>query len=115
MELATRPLINAGFALTLAAAGVNAAPVVAPLPGLPNVQARDVQLVDVSWEQVLQTALANATDIYDHLSPPDAGVQRGDHPFRPPRWRGAVHLLIARHDAQQHQRRLVLGAPFRHT
>jgi hypothetical protein len=77
MELATRPLINAGFALTLAAAGVIAAPVVAPLPGLPNVQARDVQLVDVSWEQVLQTALANATDIYDHFSPaPFADLQQ---------------------------------------
>ena len=28
-----------------------------------------MQLVDVSWDQVVQTALANATDIYDHLSP----------------------------------------------
>jgi hypothetical protein len=28
-----------------------------------------VQLVDVSWDQVLQTALANATDINDHFSP----------------------------------------------
>ncbi len=30
-----------------------------------------MQLVsgDVSWDQVLQTALANGTDIYDHLSP----------------------------------------------
>ena len=58
MELTARPLINAGFALTFAAAGVIAAPVVAPLPGHPDVQARDVRLVDVSWDQVLQTALA---------------------------------------------------------
>jgi hypothetical protein len=32
---------------------------------------RAVRLVsgDVAWDQVLQTALANGTDIYDHLSP----------------------------------------------
>jgi hypothetical protein len=77
MELNARPLINAGFALTLATAGVIAAPVVASLPGLPNLQTRDVQLVDVSWDQVLQTALANATDIYDHFSPaPFADLQQ---------------------------------------
>ena len=77
MELTARPLINAGFALTLAAAGVIAAPVVAPLPGLPDMQTRDVQLVDVTWDQVLQTALANATDIYDHFSPaPFADLQQ---------------------------------------
>jgi hypothetical protein len=77
MELNARPLINAGFALTLATAGVIAAPVVASLPGLPNMQTRDVQLVDVSWDQVLQTALANATDIYDHFSPaPFADLQQ---------------------------------------
>jgi hypothetical protein len=77
MELTTRPLLNAGFALTLATAGVIAAPVVAPLPSLPDVQARDVQLVDVTWEQVLQTALTSATDIYDHFSPaPFADLQQ---------------------------------------
>src|ERR1700691_5174596 len=77
MELTAHPLINAGFALSLAAAGVIAAPVVAPLPGLPAIQTRDVQLVDVSWDQVLQTALANATDIYDHFSPaPFADLQQ---------------------------------------
>jgi hypothetical protein len=77
MELTARPLINAGFALTLATAGVIAAPVVAPVPSLPDVRARDVQLVDVSWDQVLQTALANATDIYDHFSPaPFADLQQ---------------------------------------
>ncbi len=76
MEL-TAPLINAGFAVSLAAAGVIAAPVVAPLPGLPDMQTRDVQLVDVTWDQVLQTALANATDIYDHFSPaPFADLQQ---------------------------------------
>jgi hypothetical protein len=69
MELTARPLINAGFALTLVGAGVIAAPVVAPLPGLPDVQTRAVQLVDVTWDQVLQTALTNATDINDHFSP----------------------------------------------
>jgi hypothetical protein len=76
MELTARPLINAGFALTLATAGV-IAPVVASLPGLSNMQTRDVQLIDVSWDQVLQTALANATDIYDHFSPaPFADLQQ---------------------------------------
>jgi hypothetical protein len=78
MELTARPLINAGFALTLAGAGViAAAPVVAPLPGLPELQTRAVQLVDVSLDQVLQTALTNATDIYDHFSPaPFADLQQ---------------------------------------
>jgi hypothetical protein len=77
MELTAHPLISAGLALSLAAAGVIAAPVVAPLPGLPDVQAHDVRLVDVSWDQVLQTALANATDIYDHFSPaPFADLQQ---------------------------------------
>jgi hypothetical protein len=77
MELTAHPLISAGLALALAAAGVIAAPVVAPLPGLPDVQAHDVRLVDVSWDQVLQTALANATDIYDHFSPaPFADLQQ---------------------------------------
>src|SRR3984957_16501503 len=77
MELTALPLINAGFALTLATAGVIAAPVVASLPGLSNMQTRDVQLIDVSWDQVLQTALVNATDIYDHFSPaPFADLQQ---------------------------------------
>jgi hypothetical protein len=70
MDITARPYVSAGFAVTLvAAAGLIAAPVVAPLPGLPDLQTRDVQLVDVSWDQVLQTALANATDINDHFSP----------------------------------------------
>jgi hypothetical protein len=69
MELTARPFANAGFALTLAAAGLIATNAVTPLPGPPVPQTRDVQLVDVSWDQVIQTALANATDISDHFSP----------------------------------------------
>jgi hypothetical protein len=77
VQLTARPFTPAGFAVTLAAAGVIAGPIVAPLPGLPSVQTRDVQLVDISWDQVVQSALANSTDIYDHFSPaPFADVQQ---------------------------------------
>ncbi len=69
MELAARRWGTAGFALALAGAGAFAIPMIAPHPELADVQTRAVQLVDVNWDQVLQTALANATDIYDHLSP----------------------------------------------
>jgi hypothetical protein len=72
MELAARRWATAGFALTLAGAGAIATPVAAPLPDLADVQTRAVQLTasgDVPWDQVLQTALTNATDIYDHFSP----------------------------------------------
>ncbi len=71
MDITARPWTTAGFAFTLVAASAIVAPAVAPLADLPALQTRAVQLVsgDVSWDQVLQTALANGTDIYDHLSP----------------------------------------------
>ena len=71
MDISARPWITAGFGVTLVAAGALIAPAVAPVAAIPAVQTHDVQLVsgDVSWDQVLQTALANSTDIYDHLSP----------------------------------------------
>ena len=71
MDITARPWTTAGFAFTLAAAGAIAAPAIAPVADLPALQTHAVQLVsgDVSWDQVLQTALANGTDIYDHLSP----------------------------------------------
>lgn len=71
MNIGARPWATAGFAVTLVAAGALVAPVVAPVGDLSRVQTRAVQLVsgDVSWDQVLQTALANGTDIYEHLSP----------------------------------------------
>ncbi len=55
----------------MVAAGAIAAPVTAPVRSSSDVQQRAVRLVsgDISWDQVLQTALANSTDIYDHLSP----------------------------------------------
>jgi hypothetical protein len=67
MDITARPWTTAGFAFTLVAASA----IVAPVADLPALQTRAVQLVsgDVSWDQVLQTALANGTDIYDHLSP----------------------------------------------
>jgi hypothetical protein len=72
VELAARRWGTAGFAVALAGASAIAIPVVAAHPHLADVQNRAVQLTtagDVSWDQVLQTALTNATDIYDHLSP----------------------------------------------
>ncbi|WIM88188.1 hypothetical protein PT015_01290 [Candidatus Mycobacterium wuenschmannii] len=69
MNITARPSTTAGFTLTLVAAGAIVAPAVAPVADVPIPQSRDVQLVDVSWDQVLQTALANSTDIYDHFSP----------------------------------------------
>jgi hypothetical protein len=71
MDITARPWTTAGFAFTLVAASAIVAPAVAPVADLPALQTRAVQLVsgDVSWDQVLQTALANGTDIYDHLSP----------------------------------------------
>ena len=67
MDITARPWTTSGLALTLVAASA----IVAPVADLPAVQTRAVQLVsgDVSWDQVLQTALANGTDIYDHLAP----------------------------------------------
>ncbi len=71
MDITARPWTTAGFAFTLVAASAIAAPAIAPVADLPALQTHAVQLVsgDVSWDQVLQTALANGTDIYDHLSP----------------------------------------------
>jgi hypothetical protein len=71
MDITARPWTTAGFAFTLVAASAIVAPAFAPVADLPALQTRAVQLVsgDVSWDQVLQTALANGTDIYDHLSP----------------------------------------------
>jgi hypothetical protein len=71
MDITARPWTTAGFAFTLVAASAIAAPAIAPVADLPALQTHAVQLVsgDVSWDQVLQTALANGTDIYDHLAP----------------------------------------------
>ncbi len=71
MNITARPWTAAGFAFTVVVAGAIVGPTVAPVADLPASQARAVRLVsgDVSWDQVLQTALANGTDIYDHLSP----------------------------------------------
>ncbi len=70
MELTARPWITAGFAaVTVVSASAIVTPMTARPTALPDVQTRAVRLVDVSWDQALQTALANATDIYDHLSP----------------------------------------------
>jgi hypothetical protein len=64
---AASPWTTAGFAAALVAAGALAA----PIADQPGVHTRAVRLVsgDVSWDQVLQTALTNSTDIYDHFSP----------------------------------------------
>ncbi len=68
MQIFARPLVTA--AIILAGAGtIAAAPVSASSP---EVQTRAVQLTaagDVTWDQVFQTALANATDIWNHFSP----------------------------------------------
>jgi hypothetical protein len=71
MDITASPWTTAGFAVTLVAAGAIAAPAIAPLADHPDVQTHAVRLAsgDVSWDQVLQTALANSTDISDHFSP----------------------------------------------
>ncbi len=71
INITASPWTTAGFALTLGAAGAIAVPSVAPVADHPDLQTHAVRLVsgDVPWDQVLQTALANSTDIYDHLSP----------------------------------------------
>jgi hypothetical protein len=71
MDITARPWTTAGFAFTLVAASAIVAPAVVPVAGRPALQTHAVQLVsgDIPWDQVLQTALANGTDIYDHLSP----------------------------------------------
>ncbi|UMB68076.1 hypothetical protein [Mycobacterium paraterrae] len=67
MDITASPWTTAGFAVALVAAGALGA----SAPDQPGVQTRAVRLVsgDVPWDQVLQTALANSTDIYDHFSP----------------------------------------------
>ena len=84
MELTARPRITAGFA---AVTVVNASAIVTPMTvrptALPDAQTRVVQLVDVSWDQVLQTALTKATDIYDHLSPPRSPTRNSSPPTSP--------------------------------
>ncbi len=73
MELTVRPRITVGLAAaTVIGAGAIVIPMFAPLPALPDVQSQAVRLIasdDIPWDQVLQTASANATDIYDHLAP----------------------------------------------
>jgi hypothetical protein len=70
MELTARPWITIGFAtVTVVSAGAIVTSLAGHPTALSDVQTRAVQLVDVSWDQVVQTALTNATDIYDHLSP----------------------------------------------
>ena len=70
MQLATRPWITAGVVL-VGSSVIIATPVEAAVPDL-SVSA--VQLTAGSdplaeWEQVIQQALTNATDIWDHWSP----------------------------------------------
>ena len=72
MQLVSNPLVTAGVALVDAGV-VAVTPMAAPPPGLPDVQTRAVQLMSGSdplteWGTVLQTAEADATDIYDHFS-----------------------------------------------
>ena len=72
MQLVSSPLVTASVAL-IGAGVVAVTPVAAPPPGLPDVQTRAVQLMSGSdpltqWGTVLQTAEADATDIYDHFS-----------------------------------------------
>jgi hypothetical protein len=71
MDITARPWATSGFVATVVGASALAAPVAPPTTILPDVQSHAVRLVsgDVTWDQVLQTALANSTDIYDHLSP----------------------------------------------
>jgi hypothetical protein len=71
MDIIDRPWTTAGFAAALVAAGAIAATAVAPTARIPEVQTHAVRLAsgDVTWDQVLQTALANSTDIGDHFSP----------------------------------------------
>ena len=72
MQLVSSPLVTAGVALVDAGV-VAVTPMAAQPPGLPDVQTRAVQLMSGSdplteWGTVLQTAEADATDIYDHWS-----------------------------------------------
>lgn len=72
MQLVTRPLVTAGVAL-VGAGVVAATPVIAPPPGLPDLQTRAVKLATATdpitaWEDVLQTATTNATAIFDDWS-----------------------------------------------
>jgi hypothetical protein len=68
MEITASPWIAAGLAAMAVGAGATA---FAPAIGLPAAQSHDVQLVsgDVTWGEVLHSALTNATGIYDHLAP----------------------------------------------
>jgi hypothetical protein len=70
MEITASPWIAAGFAAAVVGAGAIATPV-APATSLPDAQSHAVQLVsgDVTWDEVLHSALTNSTAIYDHLSP----------------------------------------------
>jgi hypothetical protein len=73
LELAARRWSTAGFAaVTLVSATAVAVPMAAPPRALSDLQARALRLIgaeDISWDQVLQNASANATDISDHFSP----------------------------------------------
>jgi hypothetical protein len=73
MELAARRWSTAGFAtVTLVGATVVAVPVAAPPSALADLQAGAVRLIaaeDISWDQLLQTASADVTDISNHFSP----------------------------------------------
>jgi hypothetical protein len=71
MHITASPWIAAGFAASVAGAGAIAAPVIAPATSLPAVESHAVRLVsgDVTWDEVLHSALTNSTAIYDHLSP----------------------------------------------
>jgi hypothetical protein len=68
MHITATPWIAAGFAAMAVSAG---ATIAAPATSLPSPQSHDVQLVsgDVTWGEVLHSALTNATGIYDHFAP----------------------------------------------
>ena len=71
MDITARPWTTAGFALHPGSCQRDRRAGGRTVVDFPALQTRVVQLVsgDVSWDQVLQTALANGTDIYDHLAP----------------------------------------------
>lgn len=71
-HLATRPWIVAGVAL-VGASAVAVTPIASPLPQLPDLQSRAVQLTAdfdpfAAWQDVFNTASTNATTLWDNVS-----------------------------------------------